>query len=46
MAVEIDKVNDKEWSITHTHKYNFMERIVLDSEEVKELIEEFKKKGF
>ena len=46
MAVEIDKVNDEEWGITHTHKHKFMARIILDSEEVRELIEEFKKVGF
>ena len=46
LSVEISKVNDEEWSIIHTHKHGFMEKIVLDSEEVRELIEEFKEEGF
>ena len=37
---------DEEWSIIHTHKHGFREQIVLDSEEVRELIEELKKEGF
>ena len=46
MPVDISKVNKEEWSIIHTHKHGFKEQIVLDSEEVRELIEELKKEGF
>ena len=46
MPVEISKVGDEEWSIRHTHKHGFSERVTLDNEEVRELIEQFKKVGF
>ena len=45
-SVEIIKVNDEEWRIIHTHKHAFREQVTLDSEEVRDLIEEFKKVGF
>ncbi len=46
MPVEIYKVSDKKWNIIHTHKDGVVTFIILDSDEVKKLLEEFKKAGF
>ena len=45
MTVEIKKMDGEEWNIIHTHKSGFVKIMTLESEEVKELIEEFKEAG-
>ncbi len=46
MSVEIKKMEGEQWKIVHTHKYGYERIMTLDYEEIKELIEEFKKEGF
>ena len=46
MSVEIVKVYDGVWGIIHTHMPMFEDRMILGDEEVKELIDAFKKEGF
>ena len=46
MSVKIEKVYDGVWGVIHTHMPMFEDRMILDDEEVKELIEEFKEARF
>jgi hypothetical protein len=47
MAITVDRISDDEWRITHTHEKNkFDEHIIIDSEEIIELAEMLKERGF
>ena len=51
MTVEVHKreiysSGDTEWEIIHSHKNGLEESITMDSEEVRDLIEDLKRLGF
>ena len=46
MTVEVRKSSNIDWKITHSHKDGLEESVTLDSEEVRELVEELGRLGF
>lgn len=40
MTIEVRKSSNIDWKITHSHKDGLEESVTLDSEEVRELVEE------